>query len=400
MSDSVRLKKNLRCKVYSFASKFEYLDENGPIGRSMKEKISSTVDRLERAVKLSENLILLVLGQPYSGKSFLVKNSLRQLLGRCVKPESLTDGPSIGQTKIIELYTHDYKDDVKCMKDLLMQLESLTGAQTVKGVGHLISEMQKRMLHCLTYLKRNGIYVIIVIDGLERFTRGIYDCSSTTGSYSKRQGLLYFLGDSMQLKDTAFSLLCITSDLRTSDRFEKRVKSRFVHETIYCHNDADIQSYFDENLTSKNLVPGCNVGINKDNMVEMNQESLCGTDFSFFVNTASIACLLSNDKEFEENSTIDISENFPKKGRVRWSLDLMSIQISEDCINIFKQLSLPEHYILTSLTRLHCRGVYPQTFISIQNDLKELVHLYPQEKHAIPHQRVGLSLVFYNFIGS
>lgn len=380
MSDSVRSKEDLRCKLYAFASKLEYLDDNGPICRFMKEKISSTVDRLERAIRLSENLILLILGQPSSGKTFLVRNSLAQLLSRCVKVESPDEGPSTGQTKIIELYTHDYKDDIKCMRDLLVQLENLTGSKTVKGVGHLVSEMQKRMLHCLTYLKRHGIYVIIVIDGLERFTRGIYDCSSSTGSYSKRQGLLYFLGDSMQLKDTAFSLICITSDLRTLDRFEKRVKSRFVHETIYCHNDADIQSYFDENLTSKDLVPGYNIGISKDNMVEMSQGNLCGTDFSFFVNAASIACLMSTDKNFKDSGNIvDISENFLKKGK-----------IFDDYIRVFRQLSLPEHYILVSLTRLHCRGVYPQTFISIQNDLKELVHLYPQERHAIPHQQVYL----------
>lgn len=249
--------KNLiRSKLYNYTAKLSYLSHDD---EWIRDKIQHLSEIIQRAVETCENLIILVRGQPSSGKTYLVRRALSTVL---------SSKKLINQsTHVIELYAYDHVDDIKCMKELLNRLERVLGSNTGAEKHMLVSNIRARILHALKLLRRSNVYVIIVIDGFEIFTKGNYDCSSTVGSVSRRQGLLYFLSDSMQTKGTAFSIIFVTSDLNCIDRMEKRVKSRFVYEPVYCFSDYDVTDYFDSHGESKKILPNCIVKADKDNIV-------------------------------------------------------------------------------------------------------------------------------------
>eukprot|EP00375_Theileria_parva_P002290 XP_764968.1 hypothetical protein [Theileria parva strain Muguga] len=281
--------KNLiRSKLYNYTAKLSYLSHDD---EWIRDKIQHLSEIIQRAVETCENLIILVRGQPSSGKTYLVRRALSTVL---------SSKKLINQsTHVIELYAYDHVDDIKCMKELLNRLERVLGSNTGAEKHMLVSNIRARILHALKLLRRSNVYVIIVIDGFEIFTKGNYDCSSTVGSVSRRQGLLYFLSDSMQTKGTAFSIIFVTSDLNCIDRMEKRVKSRFVYEPVYCFSDYDVTDYFDSHGESKKILPNCIVKADKDNISMMIQDSVCGRDRNHISIEACVSILMLKKTEFK-----------------------------------------------------------------------------------------------------
>uniref|UniRef100_A0A3B0MNJ4 Archaeal ATPase/NACHT domain containing protein, putative n=1 Tax=Theileria annulata TaxID=5874 RepID=A0A3B0MNJ4_THEAN len=374
--------KNLiRSKLYDYTAKLSYLSYDD---EWIRDKIQHLSEVIQRAIETSENLIVLVRGQPSSGKTYLVRKALSNVLLASKKSKDQS-------THVIELYAYDHVDDIKCMRELLNRLELVAGSNRTAEKHMLVSNIRSRILHCLKILKRSNRYIIIVIDGFEIFTKGNYDCSSTVGSVSRRQGLLYFLSDSMQIKGTAFSIVFVTSDLNCIDRMEKRVKSRFVYEPVYCFSDYDVTEYFDSVGESKKILPNCIVKADKDKMSMMIQDSVCGKDRNHISIDACISILMLKKFEFK----IKREKN---KSLVHVT---MRKELKKDRV-IFQNLSIPQHLILVSLSRLHVKGVYPQTLLEIIKDLQDMVAFFPAERNSLPNpiglRRVFLELVYMGLI--
>ncbi|UVC49919.1 hypothetical protein MACK_003541 [Theileria orientalis] len=375
--------KNLiRSKLYSYSAKLAYLAADDDW---ISDKIQHVSELLKRAVELRENLIILIRGQPSSGKTYLVRSSMLNVLSN---PRNSDKSNNSARTHFIELCAYDYKDDVKCLRDLLNQLEEIFGINRDPESYMMVSQIQTAILHCLKLLKRNGMYLIIVIDGFEVFTKGKYDCSSTTGSYSRRQGLLYFLSDSMQLKETCFTVIYVTSDLNCLDRLEKRVKSRFVYEPVYCFSDYDVTEYFNDNGESKKILDDCIVKIEKDKMASMALDSICGRDRNMMSIDVGIALLMMKENEF----------NVKEEGGKKYIHVPVKKKVPEEKF-VFEHLNVPEHCIMVSLTRLHIRGVYPQTLNAVIDDLKQMVAQFPKERFALPNPE-GLRRTFMELVNS
>ncbi|BAM40133.1 conserved hypothetical protein [Theileria orientalis strain Shintoku] len=388
-------KKIIRSKLYDYSSKFAYLAADDVW---ISDKIQHVSELLKRAVELRENLIILIRGQPSSGKTYLVRSSLLNVLSN---PKNSDDGDNSARTHFIELCAYDYKDDVKCLRELLNHLEQIFGISRDPDSYMMVSQIQTAILHCLKLLKRNRMYLIIVIDGFEAFTKGKYDCSATTGSYSRRQGLLYFLSDSMQLKETCFTVIYVTSDLNCLDRLEKRVKSRFVYEPVYCFSDYDVTEYFNDNGESKKILDDCIVKIEKDKMASMALDSICGRDRNMMSIDVGIALLMMKEDDFKvkEDGGKTYIQVPVKKVSLKCVSDIFETQnVPEDKL-VFEHLNLPEHCILVSLTRLHIRGVYPQTLNAVIEDLKQMVAEFPKERFAVPNPE-GLRRTFMELVNN
>ncbi|GFE53168.1 origin recognition complex subunit, putative [Babesia ovis] len=386
-------------KLYKLASCKEFVFHDGPEeGHWMRRKVASVATRLHTAVSNLESAILLILGRPGSGKSYLVSAALSEVTktfgkGAITKQSSQGNGNSgtnyEWHVQTITLETYNHRDELRCLRHLMTVIERMVGVNATRGGVLSIQEMQERVVHCLRLLKESRIYLIIVIEGVDVLTKGRNDCSESTGSHERRQGLLYFLGNLIGSLEVVLSLICVTPDVRTTERLEKRVRSRFMHESVHCEGTETIEQVIkDGNLSV--MGPDVEIAVNEDAKALLGEELVCGTSVTRLV---AATCAQLPDDAIEELGD----------GRVRLSPGALSSALRDTKgINwaelVIRQLGLPEHYVLVALTRLHCHGTNPITLIDVEADLQEMTQYFPRERQTIP-QFQGLQRVFLRLIG-
>ncbi|GIX60765.1 origin recognition complex subunit, putative [Babesia caballi] len=430
-------RRRFRRRLYQLASREEfYLHDQVDETHWMQKKVQCVASRLTSAVTRKENIILLIVGVPGSGKSYLVTTAIARVRAAFGdgKPSSIAtrspneeSGPDMEVTdesavqseneesdssavaspggegwtvRSLSLETYNHRNELRCMRRMTTLLERIAGVNAPSHTTRLFPELQERVTHCLKLLREACVYVVFVIEGVDVLTKGSNDCSVTTGSYARRQGLLYFMGNLIASSDYAFSLICVTPDIRTTERLEKRVKSRFMHETIYCDGAEDRAAVFtpsglsvlgndiDVTLDEETKV-GCSTNAPYCLQTALTEDLICGSGITSVV---AAACAQLPDDSFEELGN----------GRLRISGDALSRAIQGTKAwrwseSVIEQLSIPEHYILVALSRMHCQGISPVTLLDIERDLKDMAQYFPGERQTLLHFQ-GLQRIFLHLI--
>ncbi|CDR97003.1 hypothetical protein, conserved [Babesia bigemina] len=396
-----RFRRRMRRALYRLMARSEFfIDRNTGEDHWMYKKVKMMANRLVSAMYKTESAIVMVTGPPGSGKSYLVTSALMLLYdtiamdvedqgvmefdtefepmegldGLSSDAESVSEMP--WRVEIIMLEIYNYRDEMKCMKHLALLLEKLAGVSGSRCGIARCQEVQERIMHCMKLLRKSHVYVVIALEGMDVLTKGRNDCSERTGSCHRRQGMLYFIGNMLACEDIAFALVGVTPDVRTMERLEKRVRSRFMHETIHCDRTADYDAV---------AAPGKLSLLGKEAVLFLDDESkqmlgeglLCGRSAT---STIAATCAQLYDDAFEvmEDGELCISSDavtakLRDSGTTRWFE------------SIVEHLSLPQHYVLVSLARLHLQGIMPLTLLGVERDLKEMCIYYPNEKKAMPH---------------
>ncbi|ORM42179.1 Oxysterol-binding protein-related protein 2 [Babesia sp. Xinjiang] len=396
-------RRRLSRRLYRLASCREYFLHDSPDDDHwMRRKVSSVTSRLQSSLSNLENAILLIVGAPGSGKTYLVSaalSKLSKLVGKgIVSPvaslsQASTDAESQStghrwRIQRITLETYNHRDESKCLRYLLMALDRICGIHQSRGGVMSVQDIQDRIAHSLRLLYQARIYLILVLDGVDVFTKGRNDCSESTGSCDRRQGLLYFLGNLIASSDLCMTLICITPDIRITERLEKRVRSRFMHETVYSNGSEDMAIIMNPDNRSL-LGHDVDITFNDESKAILGEALVCGSSITSLVGSACVH--LPDDAITElDNGRVGISSE-------AFSSALRDTKGSNWPERLIKQLGLAEHYILVATTRLHCQGVVPVTMIDIEHDLQELKQYFPMERLAIPHFQ-GLQRIFIRLI--
>eukprot|EP00371_Babesia_bovis_P003028 XP_001611675.1 hypothetical protein [Babesia bovis T2Bo] len=388
-SAAERFRRKVRRKLYQIASCKEFvLHDSLEDNHWMQQKLTRLLTRLESAVNNQENTIILVTGRPGSGKTYLVTKVVSELSklhpgNDAISQETVYNDANVTWTlKSATIETYNHRDEHKCLRQLMYDVEILSGVTGSRG--HLnTQEIQERVLHCLKLLKQDHTYVIIVIEGLDILTKGVNDCSEATGSVERRQSLLYFLGNLVASQEVALAIVCITPDIRTTERLEKRVRSRFMQETVYCDGLDDINALKTGHLDI--MGPGVDIELNEESKALLGEEVLCGNNISRLV---AVACAQLPDDAIEELSPDKI-----KILPLPFEIALRNAKGANWVDNMINQLAFPEHCILVAMTRMHCQGIKPITLIDIESDLKDMARYFPREHLSIPEFKVGLHML-------
>lgn len=383
-SSAVSFRRRMRRKLYKLASASEFhLHDDVETTNWMRQKVESTLSRIRMAISKVENAIILILGPPGSGKTYLV----RSVVSRIHEMKHLNESGE-WRIQVVGLESYNHKDEMRCLKELLMKVEKLAHVNIARGISMTFQEVHERLTHALKLLRRSKVYLIVVLEGADVLTKGINDCSITTGSCTRHQGLLYLMGNILQSQDFAFTFICITADIRTTERLEKRVKSRFMHESVYCQNKDDIGQIFGPKGLAI-LGPKCEATLDTAAKMALSEDIMCGNNVSSLVTSA---CVVLPDDAIEELDG----------GRIRISSEAMSNAIMHTrektyITKMLEQLTLPEHQILVALTRLHTRRMNPITLLDVEEDLAAMIDHFPSEKHTVPDFQ-GLLRVFLRLI--
>lgn len=383
--DSVEaFRRNVRRKLYNIASGDEFhLHDDLPKGHWMQKRIDSTFEIFKKSIMELENNIYLILGPRGSGKTYLLRT-----LKKRIAEYDFSNARREVKVEVVVLHIYNHPDEVRNGRHLVYALDKLIGGKNNCGNTLSRADVQDRLVHAFRLLKEAGVYVIIVLDGAEALTKGVNDCSVKVGSCKRRQGLLYMLTNMIGSRENCFSLVFITSDIRMLERMEKRVKSRFVHQTIYCHNPDDLDQVFNGDRITL-LGPKCEARLDGDAKQAIAEEVACGLNVTTLVGGA---CAMLPREAFtvSEDGTVSISKKAiseaivhnKEKTYVAWML---------------KQLGLLEHHILVAITRLHIKGMSRITLVDIEEDLAEMVRHFPRERKSVPRFQ-GLLRAFYRLI--
>ncbi|GBE59075.1 origin recognition complex subunit 4 isoform X1, putative [Babesia ovata] len=368
--------------------------------------------RLGKAMNKAESAIVMVVGPPGSGKTYLVNAAVEMLIENDtedmpyppdleseeegLRGERIQDIPSDAGSvsdmpwtvRLVLLEAYNYRDEMKCLKHLALLIEKIAGVNTSRCGKPRLLEVQQRVIRCLKQLRKAHIFVVIVIEGVDVFTKGKNDCSVKTGTCYRRQGLLYFLGSLLDSEELAFAMVGITPDIRTVDRLEKRVRSRFMHYTVYCDRSNDYDEVMAPGRLSL-LGDRAVLTLDSESKQYLGENMLCGGSATSAI---AAACAQLPDDAFtkQEDGQLCISAEavsavFRDSGNTRWFEEIVW------------QLSVADHYVLVALARLHALGIVPVTLMDVERDLKDLAAYYPSEKEAIPRFQ-GLARVFINLV--
>ena len=210
---------------------------------------------LSRTIKDGENSLVLVEGRRGSGKSVLTRHVLKDLQS---KHEKMI---------VVDVNGYNFTTDHAALKHLneriansmLAESEGLEKNRVSNTVAANIVN-QQFFQRTLQDLYREGATVIIVLEQFEAFAR------------QSRQSMLYNILDLTQHQDTRMAVICITRQINSAQRLEKRIRSRFdLSRQIILSRTSPSVDVLEKILKARLTIPKNTVGVDENCRVQFNR---------------------------------------------------------------------------------------------------------------------------------
>ena len=210
---------------------------------------------LSRTIEDGENSLVLVEGRRGSGKSILTRHVLDKLQKNNEK------------MVVVDVNGYNFTTDHAALKHLNERIANSMLAETEGLEKNRVSNTvaanivnQQFFQRTLQDLYREGATVIIVLEQFEAFAR------------QSRQSMLYNILDLTQHQDTRMAVICITRQINSAQRLEKRIRSRFdLSRQIILSRTTPAVDVLEKILKARLTIPKNTVGVDENCRVQFNR---------------------------------------------------------------------------------------------------------------------------------
>jgi len=210
---------------------------------------------LRRTIEDGENSLVLIEGRRGSGKSILTRHVLEKFQKENKK------------VVVVGVNGYSFTSDHAALKHLneriansfLQEEEGLEKNRVSNTVAANIVN-QQFFQRTLQDLYREGATVVIVLEQFEAFAR------------QSRQSMLYNILDLTQHQDTRMAVICITRQINSAQRLEKRIRSRFdLSRQIILSRTAPDVDVLTNILKARLTIPKNTSGVDENCRVQFNR---------------------------------------------------------------------------------------------------------------------------------